>query len=120
MSVLRQGTTRADECWAAVDGELDDPTSLQLSGRLRAFMQEGCRRLVVDLRHTDVIASSGLRVLIEAMRAMEDLGGALVLRAPAAEVYELGRVRRLAELLAVMDAAVEEADAIHRLDRLLS
>jgi len=104
----------------AIEGALDDRTSLQLDVRLRALMQPACRRLVVDLSQTDVIGSTGVRVLLDALRAMEGLGGVLVLRAPAAEVYELGRVRRLAELLAAMDDAVEEADAIHRLDRLFS
>jgi len=120
VSVLRQGTNGGDECWAAIEGALDARTSLDLGVQLRALMQSGCRRLIVDLSRTDVIGSTGVRVLLDAMRAMEGLGGALVLRAPAAEVYELGRVRRLAELLAAMDEAVEEADAIHRLDRLFS
>jgi anti-anti-sigma factor len=104
----------------AVEGELDDATSARLRRQLGVFMQEGCRRLVVDLRHTSVIAAPGVRVLIDAMRAIEDVGGSLVVLAPQPEVYELGRVRRLGELLAAMDDVVDEADAIHRLDRLLS
>jgi len=120
MSVLRRGTAEADECWVAVEGELDERTSHRLREQLGSFLDAGCRRLVVDLRHTVVVGSTGIRVLIDAMRAMDDVGVVMILRAPPGEVFELGRVRRLAELLANVDDAVEEAEAIRRLDRLFS
>lgn len=120
MSVLRRGAAEVDECWVAVEGELDDVTSQKLGDELGAFITQGCRRLVVDLRRTVGIGSTGMRVLIDAMRTTEELGRDLVLRSPPREIYELGRVRRLAELLANVDDAVEEVEAIHRLDRLFS
>lgn len=120
MSVSRLGVAGVDECRVVIEGDLDDSASRQLRRQLHVLMQEGCRRLIVDLRRTVVIASTGVRVLIDAMRAVEDLGGSLVVLAPRPEVYELGRVRRLGELLSAVEDAVEEADAIHRLDRLLS
>lgn len=120
MSALRRGATLVDECWVAIEGELDDRTSQQLREQLGALVEEGCRQLVVDLRRTAVIEGAGVRVLIDAMRALEELGGVLVVRPPAPEVYELARVRRLGELLAAANDAVEEAEALHRLDRLFS
>ncbi|MCA1707448.1 MAG: STAS domain-containing protein [Actinobacteria bacterium] len=120
MSVLRRGTDEVDECWVAVEGELDDITSQKLGDELGAFMDHGCRRLVVDLRRTVDIGSTGIRVLIDALRTTEELGRVLVLRAPPGEIYELGRVRRLAELLANVDDAVEEVEAIRRLDQLFA
>ena len=120
MSVLRRDTAEVDECWVAVEGELDDVTSQKLGDEVAAFINQGCRRLVVDLRRTVGIGSTGIRVLIDAMKTTEELGRVLVLRAPPGEIYELGRVRRLAELLADVDDAVEEVEAIRRLDRLFS
>ena len=120
VSVLRQGADGHGECWVAIAGRLDGPTSARLHEQVDALLDEGCRRLTVDLRQTVVIESSGLRVLVAALRELEQLGGALVLRTPPGQVYELGRVRRLGELLATVDEAVEEADAIRRLDRLVS
>ena len=120
MSALRRGTTHVDECWVEIEGRLDEDTSQELRAQLRALVEEGCRQLVVDLRGTVAIESAGVRVLIDALRALEELGGALVVRPPAGEVYELGRLRRLGELLAAAEDAVEEAEALHRLDRLFS
>ncbi len=120
MSILRRGTTGPDQCWVAIEGVLDDATSLELRDHLSTLSTQGCRRLVVDLRHAVGIESAGVRVLIDAMRILEDLGGVLDLRAPRGQVYELGRVRRLGHLLATVNDAVEEAEAIRRLDRLFS
>ena len=118
MSALRRGATLVDECWVAVEGELDDRTSGELREQLGALLKEGCRQLVVDLRRTVLIESAGVAVLIDAMRALEELGGVLVVRPPARQVYEFARVRRLGELVAAADDAVEEAEALHRLDQL--
>ena len=119
-SVLRQGVDGHGECWVAIAGELDVPVSERLREQLEALLGEGCRRLTVDLRQTVVIEASGLRVLVEALRELEERGGALVLHTPPGQVYELGRVRRLGELLATVEEAIDEAEAIRRLDRLVS
>ena len=120
MSLQRRDTTAVQDCRVAVAGELDELASQRLRGQLVILIQQGCRQVVVDLRQTVVIESAGLAVLVDAMRPMEDLGGALVVHAPPGEVYELGRVRRLGELLATVEDAVDEAGAIHRLDGLFS
>ncbi len=119
-SVLRRGAGGSGECWVAIAGRLDGPTSERLREQVQALLAEGCRRLTVDLRQTVVIESPGLRVLVEALRQLENTGGALVLHTPPGQAYELGRVRRLGELLATVDEAIEEAEAIGRLDRLVS
>lgn len=120
MSVLRRGTSGGGECWVAIEGDLDGPTSQTLRDLVTALLEHGCRRLVVDLRETSAIEGSGLRVLVEALREIEALRGVLVLRPPPGEVYERGRLRRLGELLATVDEAIDEAEAIRRLDRLVS
>lgn len=119
MSGLRWGFGRSGECWVAIQGVLDGPVSQSLRDRVAALLRQGCRRLVVDLRQTPVIESSGLGVLVEVLREMEALGGSLVVRPPPGQVFELSRLRRLGELLAAVDNAVEEAEAIRRLDRLV-
>jgi anti-anti-sigma factor len=109
-----------DEGWVAVEGTLDGAAGQRLREQLAILLRQGCRHLTVDLRETRVIEPPGLSVLVEALRAVEGVGGALVLRAPPGDVFTLGRVRRLGELLSTVDDAVDEAEAIRRLDRLIS
>ncbi|MDP9019237.1 MAG: STAS domain-containing protein [Actinomycetota bacterium] len=119
--MVRLGIAEADgRCWVAVEGELDRHSSGWLRDHLVALGQRGCRKVLIDLRRTTVIDSSGLNVLLGAMEGMEELGGELVLQAPPADVYERGRVGRLGELLAIVDQAVEEAEAIERLSTLFA
>ena len=116
--MVRLGIAEADSrCLVTVQGELDRHASSWLAEHLVALGKRGCRHVLVDLREMTLIDSAGLNVLIGAMEGMEDLGGELVLRAPPAEVYEECRVRRLGELLAIVDDAVDEAEAIERLSR---
>ena len=119
--MVRLGIAEADaRCWVTVEGELDRHASEWFREHLVALGERGCRQVLIDLRRTTFIDSSGLNVLLGAMEGMDDLGGKLVLQAPPADVYERGRVRRLGELLAIVDDAVEEAEAIDRLSQLFA
>lgn len=121
MSLLRVGMAEADDrCWVTVEGQLDRHTSQRLREHLVAVANRGCRGLLVDLRKTTFIDSSALSVLVAAMESIEQLGGDLVLRAPPDDVYHSGRVRRLGELVAIVDEAVDEANALNRLSRLFA
>jgi anti-sigma B factor antagonist len=119
--LVRLGIAESDgRCWVTLEGELDRNTTRWFRHHLVALGQRGCREVLVDLGQTTFIDSAGLNLLIGAMEGMGDLGGKLVLRAPSADVYELGRTRRLGELMAMVDDAVEEAEAIDRLSRLFA
>lgn len=119
--MVRLGIAEADSrCLVTVQGELDRRASSWFAGHLVALGKRGCRHVVIDLSETTFIDSAGLNVLIGAMEGMEDIGGQLVLRAPPADVYEEGRRRRLGELMAIVDDAVDEAEAIERLSMLFA
>lgn len=119
--MVRLGIAEADSrCLVTVQGELNRHAGQWLREHLVALATRGCRRVLVDLSETTFIDSSGLSVLIGAMEGMDDLGGELVLRAPPAGVYEEGRVRRLGELMAIVDDAVDEVEALERLSTLFA
>jgi anti-anti-sigma factor len=119
--MVHLGIAEADgRCWVTVAGKLDRYSSEWFRQQLVALGKRGCRQMLIDLRPTTFIDSSGLNVLLGVMEGVDDLGGQLVLRAPPGDVYELGRVRRLGELLAVVDDAVDEAEAIDRLSALFA
>jgi anti-sigma B factor antagonist len=119
--MVRFGIAEAGaRCWVTVEGELDRHSSEWFREYLLALAERGCRQVLIDLGQTTFIDSVGLNVLLGAMEGMDHLGGELVLQAPPADVYERGRVRRLGELLAIVDDAVEEAEAIERLSTLFA
>ena len=70
-----------------IHGALDADNAHELKDRLVDVIDgQGNRRLVVDLRATTFIDSTGLSVLVDALKRMQKNGGELVLNAPASDV----------------------------------
>ena len=91
-----------------VAGEVDLYTGPLLWDRLSAVIADGWRRVVVDLEAMRFIDSTGLSVLVMAMRRLEEVGGALVLRSPCRMASKLLQLTGLAQLLEIEggDAAI--------------
>lgn len=85
-----------------VAGDLDVLTAPQLRARLIEVMDRGDRQILVDLRPTEFVDSSGLSALVTGVKRARSLGGDLGLICPA------GNVRRLIEI-----AALDQVFAIH-------
>jgi anti-sigma B factor antagonist len=76
----------------AVRGEIDVATSPALREELYAIIDGGARELVVDLSELGFIDSSGLGVLVAALKHMREQDGQLVLSGlaqPALRVFEI-------------------------------
>ena len=70
-----------------IHGALDADNAHELEDRLGDVIDgQGNRRLVVDLRATTFIDSTGFSVLVDALKRMQRNGGELVLSAPASDV----------------------------------
>ena len=61
-------------------GEIDLATAPELAARLDACVDDGHRVVAVDLAEVSFIDSSGLAVLVGAMRRLRSVGGDLVVR----------------------------------------
>jgi anti-anti-sigma factor len=72
-----------------LDGELDVGQAPQLRTKLVDLMNEGKLRLVLDLSAVDFIDSSGLGVLIRALRRLRSQGGELRLVVTKPEVRRI-------------------------------
>jgi anti-sigma B factor antagonist len=76
----------------AVRGEIDVATSPALREELYAIIDGGARAVVVDLSGLGFIDSSGLGVLVAALKHMRERDGELVLAGlaqPALRVFEI-------------------------------
>jgi len=62
-----------------LDGRLDVLTSDQLSQKILEAISEGAPNLLVDLGGLEYVSSSGLRVFLQARKALKPKGGQVVL-----------------------------------------
>lgn len=107
---LHINTRRLDDRTAVVEfqGEMDISTSGKAKEAMHTLLEEGCRRLIVNLHGTEYIDSTGLGALVGTLRRMREQGGGMRL------IGLSGRVRRLFEITRLtlafpIDASEEEA-----------
>ncbi len=92
----RRGTPEAPEL--AIRGEVDVSTSAALRDELYGIVDGGARRVVVDCSEMDFIDSSGLGVLVGALKRVREKDGELVLKSlnpSARKVFEITGLTKL-------------------------
>ena len=96
-------TTQVIEGTAVVTvaGEIDAATSDDLTRALVDVIGDDVRRLVLDVSSVEFIDSSGLRVLVQANRAIIERDGTFALRGPSETFRRLLDVTGLDEVFPV-------------------
>jgi anti-sigma B factor antagonist len=87
-----------------LEGELDAESATEVRERLGDLILHGVLTVVVDLQHLTFIDSTGLGVLVGAVRRLRERGGDLVLSAPPPAVLRAIEVSGLAEIFTVTRA----------------
>ena len=82
-------------------GELDLSVADQLRSAVSGEVAKGVTTLTIDLTGLSFMDSTGLRVLLEALDAMEKVQGSLVVRVAAGPVERIIRVTGLDSVLDV-------------------
>ena len=98
--------------WAvlAVSGEVDVATAPRLRERLVGLVSEGRHRIVVDLEGVDFLDSTGLGVLVGALKRVRTHGGDLALVCTQPRVLKVFEITGLTKVFP-MHASVDEAVA---------
>ena len=86
-----------------VTGEVDIQTSPILDGHLQQVFGEGHASLVVDLSQVTFLDSTGLSVLIDALKRCQGAGGRLRLDSPQPHVRRVFEVTGLSDVFDVDD-----------------
>jgi anti-sigma B factor antagonist len=97
-----------DVCVVAVAGEIDVYTSPTLKLHLAKAAEEGCQRLAVDLEGVGFIDSSGLGVLVGALRRAKERGGDLVIvcsREPIIKIFRITGLDKVFPIVGTLDEA---------------
>jgi anti-sigma B factor antagonist len=106
-------TTECDSgvCVVAVTGEVDIYTSPSLKVRLLEAIEGECSRLVVDLDSVGFIDSSGLGVLVGALRRLKERGDEMRIVCSRDQVLKIFRITGLDKVFPIV-ATLDEARAI--------
>jgi anti-sigma B factor antagonist len=88
----------------SVYGEVDLYTAPRLQTELAALVRDGVTRLVVDLSGVEFCDSTGMNVLLSAMKRLREQGGSLELAAPRSAVRRILQVTGLDTVFSVHDA----------------
>jgi anti-sigma B factor antagonist len=95
-------------CVVTVAGEVDIYTSPELKGALANAAADGCTLVVVDLTGVSFIDSSGLGVLVGALRRAREAGGDLRLVAGDDAVSRIMKITGLDKVFS-MHATADDA-----------
>jgi len=88
-----------------VRGEVDLASAPKLAAAMSELMDRGHTHVAVDLGPVEFIDSSGLGVLVGALRRLREQGGDLVLRAASPAVVRILELTGLDGLLPLANAA---------------
>lgn len=86
-----------------VAGDLDVLTAPQLRDRLVEVIDRGDRDLLIDLRPTEFIDSSGLSALVAGLKRIRDLGGDMGLICPPSNIRRLIEIVSLDQVFKLYD-----------------
>jgi anti-anti-sigma factor len=106
-----QSTTSDDGILTlTVSGRIDADTTAQFQDALNGFIDQGDRKIILDIAGVDYVSSVGLRALLAGAKRITPLGGKLVLCAPHARVlklFELAGFMSILTITATRDEALE-------------
>jgi anti-sigma B factor antagonist len=99
-----------DMCVVSVAGEIDVYTSPTLKLALVDAVDDGCGVLVVDMDKVDFIDSSGLGVLVGALRRVKEAGGDMRLvtcRETVIKIFKITGLDKVFSMFKTVDQARE-------------
>ena len=94
-------TVLEEEAVISVIGELDFSTAPRLREQILELLKGNTSNLVIDLSRMEFVDSSGLGVLVAAMKRIRERNGRLMLRSPSANTSKVLQVSGLDKLLLV-------------------
>lgn len=103
-------TPISDGVQISLRGDIDFSCSANLRGELTEILDTKVDRLVIDLAEVSYMDSSGVAVLVEALRKQHGNGGKLVLCKLQQRVRDIFEISRLHTLFAITDSAEDAAN----------
>ena len=101
--------SRTESGWGvlAVKGEVDLYTSPQLKDKVTEIIEQGQSRIVIDLTDVGFMDSSGLGVLVTALKRARERDGTLALVAPEGSVHKVLTITGLDRVFPIHQSVTE-------------
>lgn len=96
-----------NQCELVLKGEIDVYTAPKLKAELVATIESGCANVVVDLEGVTFIDSSGLGVLVSALRRARERGGAVRIVCTRENILKIFRITGLDKVFPVFSDLAE-------------
>lgn len=87
--------------WITPDGRLDTAAATELSNLIEQELQGDVKELVIDMEKCGYVASSGLRVILQAQKTMTRMGGTMVVRHVNEVVMEVFEMTGFSSILTI-------------------
>lgn len=94
-------------CTVALEGEVDVYTAPSLKARLVELIDDDCTSIILDLEKVTFIDSSGLGVLVGALRRAREKGGAVRIICTRDSVLKIFRITGLDKVFPIFSDAAE-------------
>jgi anti-sigma B factor antagonist len=92
----------------AIAGEIDLYTAPRLQAEFSRLLENGPDRIVIDMSGVEFCDSTGMNVLLSALKRMRERGGVLEVAAPRPAVRKILQVTGLDSVFVVHDAVPAE------------
>ena len=96
-----------DVCEIRLDGEIDVYTAPRLKEQIVALIEGGCSNVIVDLQNVAFIDSSGLGVLVSALRRARERDGAVRIVCTRENILKIFRITGLDKVFPIFADAAE-------------
>jgi anti-sigma B factor antagonist len=96
-----------DEAVVKIVGELDLATAPRLREALVDLSKQGAKQVTIDLAEMEFIDSTGLSVLVAALKRMRENGGDLALQSPSAAAMKVFEITGAARVFTITDTPVD-------------
>lgn len=111
IDVLVESKARGDWIVVTVTGEVDVYTAPKLKDELVGLIEEGKNQIVVDLEGVEFMDSSGLGVLVGALRRLKEREGTLALVCTKGPVLRILSITGLNKVFPVYQSVDEAASS---------
>lgn len=96
-----------DVCEIKLNGEIDVYTAPKLKEEIIALIEGGCSNVIVDLQGVAFIDSSGLGVLVSALRRARERDGAVRIICTRENILKIFRITGLDKVFPIFSDAAE-------------